>query len=361
MDDYAELGKLLADGYLVRRIFSPSEIPPELVTNLDPEILHDLSNRAKSLVILRHPSAGHQIRILTSDERTIRRAKEQRCYQQEPIGTLVRAYCAALGGRSSHQRIFHADHLVVSLDGLWGWRFELGNAVGTFEVVIRLESIHRGAAEEAVDKLQHLLDCLAVSRQVGFHIQYCSITPIPRLELAYSVGSEGRWLSSVTPEEIGKIEASLSSAKARAAAAGLNQAYIENCMPSRLARLWAAAEDVFSSKPELLLMEEEIRHLLDVAKGIGSLRNDPNRLEKLEEVLRDPNRLSLKNRNRRMAEALAPIIGISVEDAYSKVRIASHLRGRHVHHISRNWEAIEASEEFLQEALLCYLAQQQKS
>ena len=361
MDDYTKLEQLLAEGYLVRRIFLPSEIPPELITNLDSEILHDSSNKAKSLVILEHPSTGRQVRILTSDARTISRANEQRRYQEEPIGTLVCARCAALGGRSARQRIFHVDHLVASLDGLWGWKFKLGDVVGTFEVVIRLESTDRGVAEEAVDKLQHLLDYLAVCQQVGFHIQHCSITPIPRLELAYSIGPEERLLSPVTPEEISNIEAVLSSVEAMAAARGLNQAYVENCMPSRLSRLWAAAEHIFAGKPKRLISEKEIKCLLETAKGIESLRNDDDRLRELKQALSDPERLPLISRNKRMAYAIAPIMGISVKDAYSKVRTASKLRGEHGHRLSTNWEAIEASEKFLQEALLHYLAQQKRS
>jgi len=249
--------------------------------------------------MLRHPSTGHQVEILTSDECIIRRANEQRRYQEEPIGTLIRACCAALGGRSSHQRIFHADRLVASLDSLWGWQFTLGDVVGTFEVVIRLESTDSSAAEEAIDKLKYLLDYLAASQQVGFHIQHCSVTPIPRLELACSIGPEERMLSPVTSKEIGNIETALSSStEAMVAARGLNQAYVENCMPSRLSILWAAAEHVFGNRPKHLLTKEEIRCLLDAAEGIESLKNDSDRLGKLKEALSDPDRLPIKSRNK---------------------------------------------------------------
>lgn len=370
MDDHTKLERLLADGYLlVGYVLALSKLTPESIANtisvfsiqLAPEILLDPSNKTKSLVMLRHRSSGQQVEILTSDQRTIKRANEQLRYQREPIGTLVRARCAALGGRTSRQRIFHLDRLVASLKGLWGWDFKLGDTVGTFEVVIRLKSTDTGAIEETIDELQRLLDCLAISQQVGFHIQHCSVVAIPRLEPSVSFGPEEMMLSPVTPGEIHSIVAAISSSEAVVAAEGLNQAYIENCMPSRLSRLWAAAEDVFGSEPEPLLMEEEVESLIDHAENVASLKKDCKRLEKLKEALSNPDRLPLVSRNERMANAIAPIMGMSVDDVYRKVRTASELRGKHGHQLLENWESIEASEKFLQEALLCYLKKQKKS
>lgn len=189
MDELTRLEQLLADNYLVVGPILPlSRIRRETIDNfvsvfsveLGREILLDRSNRAKSLIILRHRPTGHQVEILTSDERTIRRANEQSHYQEEPIGTLIHAHCAALGGRFSDQERFypskfHLDDLVANLNGLWGWQFTLGDIAGTCRVVIRLESTDRRDALEAVDKLQHLLDCLAVSQQVGFQIQHLGV------------------------------------------------------------------------------------------------------------------------------------------------------------------------------------------
>jgi hypothetical protein len=364
MEDYAKLERLLADGYLIVGYVLPfSRFTPESIANtisvfsiqLAPEILLDPSNKTKYLVMLRHPSTGQQVEIVTSDKRAISRANEQLRYQQEPIGTLICACCTALGGRTSRQRIFHLDRLVASLKGLWDWDFKLGDTVGTFEVVIRLKSTDRGAIEETIDKLQRLLDCLAISQQVGFHIQNYSVVAIPRLgPFVSSIGSEERMLRPMAHEEIGDVEATLSSHEASVAARGLSQAYCETSMPSRLSRLWAAAEDVFGGKPELLLKEAEVKYLIGEANRIESLGNDPDRLKKLKDALSSPDRLPLVTRNERMADAIAPILGIGVKEAYSKVRLASELRGKHGHKLLENWANIEASEKFLQEALLCY-------
>lgn len=363
--DESQLDELLANGYLiVGPVIVLSELTQKSIAkffsvfsvSLSPKTLLDPSNRNRTLIMLRHPSTGHQIEIISSDDRVITRAKGQRSYQEEPIGLLIRALCSALGGRSSRERIFHLDQLIPSLNGLWNWQFNLGERVGTFEAIKRLETTDRGSAEEALDKLNHLLDLFAYLYQVGFYIQHLSISQIQRLEPTLSVGPEERRLSAVTKEDIQDIEVVLSSPKATVAVRGLNQSYIENCMPNRLSMLWAAAEHVFNNKPERLLSNDEITSLFEAAETIESLRKDPQRLGDFKKALQDPNRLPLKSRNLRIAEAIAPVMSITTEVAYTKVRTASKLRGKNVHRLSQDWKDIEDSEKFLQEALLCYIA-----
>lgn len=344
------------------------------------EILLDPSNRTKSLILLRHPSSGHQVEILTSDERAIRRANELRDNQNEPVGIFISARCVALGSISSRQRVFYIDQLVDSLDGLWGWKFKLGDVLGTFEVEIRLESIHEEDKEKALYKLEHLLDFLAISRQVGFYIQHYHLAPIRRDGRIVIVGPEERILPAVTPGDIAIFEASSSLDQAFNAVRGLRQAYIETTLPGRLSRLWATVEQVFGSEAERLLTKDEVKVLLACTKSIESFKNNYDRQKKLErelsdfeeedqdieevilnrikDAVSDPNRLSLINRNKRIAYKISQIMSISVGDAYHNVQKASKLRGKHVHKLSKvDIEAMEASEKFLQEALFHYLKQ----
>lgn len=366
MDDHEKFERLLADGYsIIGDIFPLARISPGSIGNMvnvfsiqiNPEILLDSANRDKSIIMLRYLPTGHQVEILTSDERTIKRAKEQLQHQRQPVGMLIRVRCAAQGCSSADQRVIYADDLVKSLNGLWGWEFKPSDFVGGFEVVIRIETMGIDDAERAIDKLEHLLNCLAVSQEVGFHIQHCHVAPIPRAEPIVSIGPLEQMLQPIPQEEIDKILAILSSNINMDVARGLREAYVENFMPSRLARLWAAAETVFASKPEPLLTKEEIEYLINKAKDIESLRNDSDRLRKLKEALSDPNRLPLISRNERMASAISQIMGIDEQDVLSRVRTASEIRGKHVHQLSKDWGDMEASEKFLKEALLRYLAQ----
>ena len=348
MDDNNKLEKLLKDGYFVVIVISASRIKKENM-KINP------SDSGKSLLILRHKISNHRINMFTLDKNAIKRANEQYKYQEEPIGTMIRANCVALGGRCVRERIFQLDDLVASLNNFSDWKFELKKN-GIFEVVIKLDSIDEGDIEETINKLQCLLDCLAISHEVGFHIQHFSKSSIKRLSGIYSIGPEERSLGKVNLDEIANIETIISTSnEASIAARGLNQSYIENCLPSRLSMLWAASERVFGSKAEKLLTDEEIKVFVRTANEIESLKTDTSRLEKFKQAIRDPNRLSFENRNVLIARAISQVMDISEDDAYSSIRDASRLRGNHVHNISMNWKDIEISEKFLQKALLCYL------
>jgi chromosome condensin MukBEF MukE localization factor len=97
MEDYAKLERLLADGYLIVGYVLPfSRFTPESIANtisvfsiqLAPEILLDPSNKTKYLVMLRHPSTGQQVEIVTSDKRAISRANEQLRYHKSRLALL---------------------------------------------------------------------------------------------------------------------------------------------------------------------------------------------------------------------------------------------------------------------------------
>lgn len=309
------------------------------------------SNQNKSLIILRDLSTNDQVEIITNEEEAIFSAKKQIEYQRAPIGTLLRFTCVALGGSSSYQRIFYLNQLIPSLDGLWGWKFELQKEIGSFSVKIRIKSTTPYDIEVVKSKVQHLLDYLAIRYEVGFHIQHTSISPIRRIEPTISVGPVERMLDSISfsEEEIDQFlrlpSEILNSVR------GLNQSYIENCMPSRLAILWSAFESAFNSKPNRLLKTEEIKELKKIAEKIPSLIEDSERLEKFKSILSDPNRLPLKGRNKRMAEPVALAMNISEDAAYEKISNTSRIRGKHLHNLKDNWTEIEEAEKFLQEVL----------
>jgi hypothetical protein len=224
---------------------------------------------------------------------------------------------------------------------------------------MKLESTDIYSVEEAKEKLRRLLDYLAYSERIGFHIQDLVVGPIRRCSLnpyALGTGPEERLLDAVTPEEIAGIESILARSKTRAAARGLNQAYVENYMPSRLSMLWAALEDVFSTKPQPLLSQEERNALLNQAEQIATLKVDRDRLDRLKAALSDPDRLPKKGRNERIAHGIALIMGISEDEAYSELTRTSRLRAKNVHKLSEDdWNAMAASTRFLEQVLRCYL------
>lgn len=370
MDDYEKLERLLSEGYLVAEpVYPLRQLNRQSIDKFvrffhvetAPETLLDPGNQDKLLVILGHPNTASTVEILTCDEVTITRVNRQLGYQRELVGTVIHARCVVVDNSSRDRQTCHGlDRLVASLDGLQGWRFTLlGNQPPTFGVEMKLESTDIYSVEEAKEKLRRLLDYLAYSERIGFHIQNLVVGPIRRCSLnpyVLDTGPEERLLDAVTPEEIAGIESILARSKTRAAARGLNQAYVENYMPSRLSMLWAAVEDVFSTKPQPLLSQEERNALLNQAEQIATLKVDRGRLDRLKAALSDPVRLPKKGRNERIAHSIAPIMGISEDEAYSELTRTSRLRAKNVHKLSEDdWNAMAASTRFLEQVLRCYL------
>lgn len=366
MDDLAKLERLFKSGYILGGpLIHLSEYTSESIERvvsffnieLDQKTLLDLSNRDKSLLILRHQSSSDRIEILTSDERAICRAEKQSVYQNETVGTDIRVFCTAFGCEVPHRQIIYLNNFANNLNDFLGWQFKLRDAEGTFELARRIDSTEEEeeAIQKALDELQCILDILSVFRKTAFLIRDYSVSPIRRTGIVISWGSEETFFPPVTHDEINRIKAALSTTGAKDAFRGLRESYVENSRASRLSRLWAVTEGLFCSDPERMLTDEEINLLLKAAEDIESLNSDKNRLEKLKETFRDPNRLPLKNRNERMAESIASILDISKEEAYSKIKEASKMRGMHSHQLLNNWKGIEASEMFLRDVLITFL------
>ncbi|MHC3129549.1 MAG: hypothetical protein IBV52_05675 [Candidatus Bathyarchaeota archaeon] len=336
MNDYDQVKKLIDSGYSVLR---------KPVTNP--------KQKEKSIIYLGNKATNHRINLTTSNKEAILLAIERYNYQREIIGFFVTANCVCLGGSSSNLRIFHLDKLIPSLDGFWGWKFKLDKEVGRFSVKIEIKSANRCDAEIEIDKLQRLLDFISIHQEIGLHIQHMSISPVYRDDFTVCWGQIEKMLEPISFSEkeidqfLGAPDKILKSAR------GLNQSYIENCAPSRLGMLWSAFENIFDSKPTKLLSSDEIKELIKAAEAIPSLNNDQDRLEKLKLALKT-NQFSLKTRNERISENVASIMKISFDDAYQKVHDVSKNRGKHLHSLKDNWNELENSEKFLQEALEKY-------
>lgn len=347
-----ELNRLLSEGYLIAG-------PTDQVARL---------RRPKTLLIMSHPKTGHSKQLLISDAATIEQAIKQIGYQNEQVGARIIARCVSVDNTPhtpDERQAYHGlDQLVASLNGLWEWHFATDKEMPqAFGVEISLMSVEPGEIEAAKNRLKELLDYLAITRKVGFYVQDLAVGPIRRCSpypYIHSVGPEGRLLDALSAEEIKRIGQVLSTDKNRIAARGLNQAYCENFLPSKLSILWAAAEGVFTTDATNLLSRDETEKLLAAAEEILTDTNKnrhKSRLKKLADFLENPERLPLIGRNERMAESMAEIIGLTKQEAYDKLKVASELRGKHLHKLQRDWSKLRKSVEFLEMALQKYLLQ----
>lgn len=366
MDELKELKKYLNDGYLLDGpVLRLSEKTPKSIAeaysffeiNIDLNVLLDPANKDKTMLLLRHPNIKKRIAILTSNNQVISKAISQYKYQRERIGTIMNFQVVALGGRSDKERIFHLDQFISSLDGLFGWKFSLGSNIGEFKIEIKSNSVDDTDTIEILSRLQLILDYFAFYFGVGFHIRHKFITNIPRIGPYVSgIGGEERMLSPVTTTELEKINSLKGKHLLLEAMRGLREAYIETTMPGRISRLWSTIETIFGEKQQKLLSDSEIEEILSNAALISSLEKDSKRLGKFKDTLQ---KATLTSRNEHIATNIALTMDKGFKETYQDVKMASMLRGKHLHRIlMEDVDNMQSSEKFLQAALITYIEKQ---
>lgn len=361
MKDLDKVKKLIEKGYIIELKVPVKNIDKESVVNFysslslktDLDMLLDPANDDAYLILFRDLSKEFErVELLTSDKNAIYKTEEYYSFQTQPIGVSINAVCAALGSSSKGERIFHLNHLIPCMNNVFGWKFKLNDIPGTFTAEIKIYPTDRVKTEKSLTVLQNFLDALSITKNVGFHIQHYSIYPIPRCNAPYvsGMGPVAQIVEPLSQLEINKLtEIMQSNDKVKLATKGLNQSYVENLLPSRVARLWATVENIFDDeKPKKLLKKTEKKEIIDVIKNMENLNVSDTNMQKIYDGISN---LHLENRNERIANNIAILMDISPEEALIKVKKASRIRGDNVHKITNNWEKLEVTEKFLQEIL----------
>ncbi|NMC67326.1 MAG: hypothetical protein GYA61_03775 [Spirochaetales bacterium] len=371
MNDFQKITELIKQKYHLESITPISNINQKNIESFiavfNPKIVNREfflapENKDKYLIQFRDlKKKFKREEIITGDKKAINKAMEYKAYLNQPIGISIHATCVAMGSGSSDMMIAHIDRLIPSLKEVFGWKFKLINRTGAFSADIKIHSTNKVKEHQALDQLQRFLDALAIIKNTGFHIQNYSVAPIPRHRAPHG-GGWGPTEHMIPPlndkEAKNLINIINANDKVICASKGLNQAYIENLLPSRVARLWATVEHIFNTEPQPLLKQNEIDKIINSAKDIGSL--DKERLNNLKGAISSPERLALVGRNKRIAKSIASLVNINEKEVHEKIRIASEARGKNVHEISDEWKVLKESEKFLQEVLLSFINQNLK-
>jgi hypothetical protein len=365
MDDLKKVTELINLNYHLESLTPISSINHENIESFiavsTPKIVNrefflDPENKDKYLIQFRDLKKNKRIEVVTEDKKAINKAMEYHSYLNQPIGISIHAACVAIGSGSSDMMIAHLDRLIPSLKEVFGWKFKLINRTGAFSADIKIISTSKVKEHQALDQLKRFLDALAITKNTGFHIQYYSVTPIPRHRAPYwgGWGPTEHMIPPLNDKEAEKIINIVNASdNVTYASRGLNQSYLENLLPSRVTRLWATVEHIFNTDPKPLLKENEIDELINSAKNIDSL--DKERLNNLKSAISSPERLPLVGRNKRIAKSIASLMHINEKGVLEKINIASKTRGKNVHEINDEWEELKNSEKFLQDVLLSYI------
>jgi len=210
-------------------------------------------------------------------------------------------------------------------------------------------------------RLRILLNYIAITRKIGIRIERYAIAKIPRFGPHHGLWapSEGM-IPPLTTGEIRRFVKLFSvSPEIHEIADGLNNVYLLTSLNSRLSTLWAITEAVFTDKPQPLLSNDEIKFILSSAIKIKTLTGT-TRLKELEHALKDPNRLPLKSRNRRISDNIAKTLNLNVENVYQEIMNASRVRGKYLHELKTDIGKMRQAEEYLRTTLEKHLEMKMK-
>lgn len=363
------LRDLVGRGYYVQAIFAISSITQPaggdffatfVGFNQFRSTIFDPGNAEKKVILLIDRSGHDRPVFLTDNEDVIEYARVEKERQDEPIDIDIHAVCIALGGPDyTDRRFFDIEQFVESIDQKWGWRFRPGKREGEFFGELHLDAYDPPLAEQKIAELQVILDIIAVGKGIGFQVQHHSFSSHPR-ETHPTIGARGqtsRRLPILSSNNIGATRFLLEhpDPELELAFRGINQSYIENCLPSRLSMLWATAEELFGGKPRPLLSADEIQSLIAAVDQIDSIKQDRRKYDRIRTILKDPQFISERSRNEMIAANISKYLPLSEEDIVRKIKQASSIRGKNVHQIRRDWSEIRESEKFLRSAIISFI------
>lgn len=326
--------------------------------------------KEKTLIMLIKSNAAIEgndtIKIVTDNEETIKLAKQKKEDQDTPVGTLIYAICEITGTNVAGEGVFDFESFIHDLNENCEWEFKFYNTIDcgknlVFQIEVRSESLDSQIINKQIEVMLHFIDLLAFYEDIGIIIRSIEKYFIPKVGPLLMAGVSNKRLGKPSKELISKIVNCCVHSNNRElynAASGLNRSYVENYLPNRVSMLWATTETLFGTKSEHLLKDEEIEVLIECINqlDIWKSENDKKRLEKLKERIKDPNVLSSKNRNERIASSISDELNHDYNETLKMIKFVSKIRGKYLHELRKD-EQIELrkAEEYLQRILKEYI------
>ena len=312
----------------------------------------------ETLVMLRKGDIKEH--IFTTDKRAIFIAKEKKKAQEELIGIRIIFKCAAIWNEPDKQHKAYIEKLIDAYNDFKSWKFEK-EETGNFKITVTIGKDE--SVDKTINEVQLFLDMLSFYHGIGFMIQNYSVFKLPRYGMASAIQQVKR-PKPLSMEEINSLKEKMknSSDLMKLALHSLNISHYERESRSRVLTLWAAVEEISLKgfNQQKLLSKDEIKEIMKAVQNIPTLKNDLERIKKLNDVISNPQRLPLKSRNERIASFISNIKGISIEEAKKAIGKISKLRGKLAHTASVSQssnEELEKWERFLQKVLKGFISQ----
>jgi len=235
------------------------------------------------------------------------------------------------------------------------------------EMRVRHVNDRFGSKKNLLEELE--VTCLALSLlyRSGINIFYINSVSYHKTgknvlgNFIFEILPTHRKVGIVDQEELRVVEEKIKIPEAKRVAKGLQNFYNQRSSIARIAIGWAAVEDLMSDglRPEHILDKDELSGAQEI---IEILLDIPSHKKKtFLEAIRDVNRMRIMSRNEGVANRIAAILEIDIDEVKLKLSKLNKARGKIVHTVYHaSATELIPHEEFIESILLKMLAKETK-
>jgi hypothetical protein len=347
MTELEKLQDIVQSGFqamMILREISQNEVIEKL-----PEIYWDKKVYALPLIKF---SEDKKLMFYMIEEKTINYAKKLVDDAKTIIGYSPVAYCTVTSVVSSKGRKINFDEIIACLTKITEWKVKGSEYPNTLEIRQNIKSGDKKTLDTFIHGVETVAMLISLKNKEGFQMSAFSpgeYTKGQPFGITWGLTQHG--LKGITRDELEALRKILNNDLCREAISSLQLIYSQISDSSKLTVCWATIEHVFSKDPEHMLGKDEIANILKLIQSAGL---DEIKTSKINEVIRNPNLITAKNRNVRIAEAISETLGLDYEQVYEEIRNMTKTRGKMVHALGNETD-ISNHLKFVENILASYI------
>ena len=343
MSETDDIKKYLEQGFqplMVLRVLSADELKKL------PNHLNDTKTRA---LPLHHPDGRRMMYYMQSQE-AISFSEELVEKQKEVIGYNLIIYCSGIGPDTINGRKINLEFVIDAIKDIYNWEALPSDYPNTFKLKKQIEGDDQEMLDLFIERANYIALGLSLLNRHGFIVGSTSHgTRYKGQPFSVNVGIPERNINPITKSHITYIEKILENNPTLIAARALQEIYRQVTNDSRITVGWAAIEDIFSSKPDHLLTDEEFDQVLN---AIDQLDDIPEKKrERLVNIIKNPNLISNISRNQRISKSISEMTSLDFEYVFKSVKKLSKERARQVHSLSNEIDSVIVHINFIEDVL----------
>jgi hypothetical protein len=268
------------------------------------------------------------------------------------IGYSPVVYCTVTSSESSKGQNILFDELIASLNGITEWDIKKSEFPNTIEIRTNIKSGNQEFLDTYIKEIEIVSMLVSLKNKKGFQLSAFSHGEYTKGQpFGITFGLHQHSLKGITKDELDKFKEILNNDLCREAISSLQLIYSQISDSAKITLCWATIEHIFDTKPNHILEEKEIDEIVALIEKTN-LSND--KINKVKEIVKNPNLLSEKNRNIRIAENISHNLGFDQEKIYDNIRNMTKARGKMVHALGNETD-ISSHLNFFEKILSSYI------